>query len=641
VTALAVLGLRLRGAWLALAAALLFGLLFAGETRADTPPRITVHPSADTVEVGEAFTIELKALVDQGSQYPSDPQLKAPPNFAVEGPSISQQMFMNGLGARAQVLVGIGATWRLVARAPGKYTIAAPTVRWGGKRIAGKSVQIEVVPAGSRPRRPQFANPFLLPGIPGMPGFPGDPTTDDDDEPPAAPTGAAKELAMPSAPDPVVFVRAVPDKKSAVIGEQVTVSFYIYFSRRHLQYSTRQTATAVDFSRVLLAEDPKAEPIVTTTVGGKRFDAALMERWALFPLRAGDLHVGKVKAFVADQWRRPVGDRESDDLVIHVTEPPRAGRPVGYTVGDVGQFSLEATVQPRRIEQGGSVAVTVKVTGKGNLPQSLRLPERTGVEWLDPERKEQILPQRGVVEGWRTFGHVVRINQSGQVDLGEVTLPYWDPVAKRYQIARAPLGAIEVTPAAPAVDKDAGAAPAAEPAEAKPDPFIGMPTARASLSAFTPARARFGDGGALWLLIAAPPLFVGVISAGSGAMRRVRTRRSQAADSPGALAQKALREAEEAAARGDAKALAAALDRAVHLAVEAACGLKSRGVLLADLPEEVARRGLPQALGAAARSILEECEAIRFEPTASGERGRDLTARGKKLLADLERREVT
>ena len=31
------------------------------------------------------------------------------------------------------------------------------------------------------------------------------------------------------------------------------------------------------------------------------------------------------------------------------------------------------------------MAVSIKLAGTGNLPQSVRLPERTGIEWLDPE----------------------------------------------------------------------------------------------------------------------------------------------------------------------------------------------------------------------------------------------------------------
>lgn len=636
------MSMPLRGTWLVLAATMLFGLLFAGGARADSPPQITVRQSAEVVEAGEPFTVELKALVDNGNTAPSDPQLNAPPSFTIDGPSISTQTIMNGFGARMTVRVGIGATWSLVGRTPGKYKIPAPSVLWGGKRIAGDALRVEVVPSTGRPRQRPSNNPFLLPGGPGgfnFPWpFPTEPQAEEDD------TKSPPELALPTAPDPIAFVRAIVDKQNAVVGEQVTLSFYMYVRAdvygRGTQVAAWHEAPLADFVRVPLLKNPGTEQPVRTTAGGHRYIAKLFDRVAIFPVKTGDLHTGSLRITFSGARLGRHGDRETADQVIRVTEPPRNGRPPGYALGDVGQMTLAATVQPRRIDQGGAVSVTLRIAGTGNLPQSLRLPERTGIEWLDPEKKDAIEPQNGVVGGSRTFGYVVRVGESGTVDLGEVTLPYWDPGAKAYQVARATLGTIEVTPTSPLANgPDAGApTPFQEP---KADPFVGLPPARTTLSAYTAAPARRLDGSALWLLVAAPPLLVGVFSAGSNAMRRARTRRAAAADSPAALAAKALRDASAAEASGDAKAIAAALDRAVHLAVEAACGLKSRGVLLADLPSEMAQRSLPRELGDAAAAILSDCETIRFEPTPDTARTRDLVSRTRKLVADLGRREAT
>src|SRR5262249_20926959 len=158
-------------------------------------------------------------------------------------------------------------------------------------------------------------------------------------------------------------------------------------------------APLTDFLRVPLLKNPGTEQPVVAMAGGRRYIAKLFDRVAIFPMKAGDLHTGSLRVTFAGARVGRFGDRESEDHVIHVTEPPRAGRPPGYGIGDVGQFALAASVQPRRIDQGGSAAVTIKLSGTGNLPQSLHLPERSGVEWLDPEKKEAIEPQSGVVGG--------------------------------------------------------------------------------------------------------------------------------------------------------------------------------------------------------------------------------------------------
>ncbi|HTN91817.1 MAG TPA: hypothetical protein VL242_49450, partial [Sorangium sp.] len=112
----------------------------------------------------------------------------------------------------------------------------------------------------------------------------------------------------------------------------------------------------------------------------------------------------------------------------------------------------------------------------------------------------------------------------------------------------------------------------------------------------------------------APPLVVTLFGAGDRLVRRARERRAAGATSPARLAALALREAEEAAAQGDLKATAAAIERALHRAIESATGLRSRGVLLAALPGELGQRGVPEALSTRACEALAACEAIRFEP---------------------------
>src|SRR5262249_2183288 len=157
--------------------------------------------------------------------------------------------------------------------------------------------------------------------------------------------------------------------------------------------------------------------------------------------------------------------------------------------------------------------------------------------------------------------------------------------------------------------------------------FAALPSTRAALAAYTPPRPpRFG-GRAMWLLIAAPPLFVGAFSLSAGAARRLAARRATAKDSPAALAQKALAAARAAEKAGDVKALAAALERAVHLAVEGATGLKSRGVLLADLTDELVEHGLPSQLAEQATTALSACEAVRFDPSPTAQTTHELGAR--------------
>ncbi|MBL8742708.1 MAG: BatD family protein, partial [Myxococcales bacterium] len=244
-------------------------------------------------------------------------------------------------------------------------------------------------------------------------------------------SAGAKELALPDGPDDIVFLRAVADKNKAVIGEQVTVSIYLYH-RVAYEMSERSDAKYTDFLRYSLLTDPSATPTVYTQVKNQRYGARLVERVALIPLRAGKLNTGSMTARFKG---RQIGARvlkASNDLTIDVEEPPVSGRPKGYALGDVGQFSVSATVKPRATKQGGSVGVVVKVEGVGNPPSKLSPPPIAGAKWLEPRTRENISGKTGKVAGARYFEYVLRLGNAGETQLGKLEVPYYDPVQRAY-----------------------------------------------------------------------------------------------------------------------------------------------------------------------------------------------------------------
>ncbi len=624
-------------AWLALAAGASVGLWVdpEGAHAQWADPTVSVDVSSNIVEVGEAFSLQIKAMVAQGAPVPTDPAAKAPAGVTLEGPRVTTQTNMSWVNGVSTSSVGVSALWLLTPTREGKLKIPSPTVQWMGRRLGGNPVEVTVVGVGKKPRKPQRQGGFLLPGGPNFPwpfgasplddAWPAD-TPDDD--------SIDKRLALPQAPFNDVFLHATVDKKSAVIGEQVTISFYAY-SRDLFDVVAVRTAPLSDFLREPLLKDPDAEPVIITTAGDQRFRAKLIDKIALFPVKTGDLHTG---SYVQKLMRRGRGgeiERRTEDFVIRVTEPPKAGRPPGYQLGDVGQFAISTLVEPRRVEQDGSVAVLVKVTGKGNLPQTLAVPATTDVEWLDPEKKEHLEPGGGQISGWRSFGYVVRVHRAGTVDLGRIDLPYWDPDAKRYQVASTTLGTVEVTPSkvAPA-PSETKAAPAEPEATTDPLALIGSP--RAELAPYAAAPKDLVEGSGLWLLLGSPPFALGLFAVGARAASGLKERRAKRRDSASALVAKAIAEAEGHAAAEDLGKTAASLDRALHLAVEDATDLKSRGVLLDDLEAALSETGVPAELAARISLVLKRCDALRFAPGESAE-GPALVAEAKAIVRALER----
>jgi hypothetical protein len=588
---------------------------------------VSASVSTSEVEVGETFFVELKALVEEG-EMPSSPRLRVPDGLRASGPSTSSRVTTYFGGGRSVVKQGIGATWRVAAERPGSFVIPAPTVSIGGREVAASSsLHVRVVPAGAGggPRgAPSSPSPFATP-FGGMFPFNLDDWFGQSQEPsePAELGPEARALALPREPDPHVFLRLVADVSRAVVGEQVTLSYYVYSRSNYRLGDQRQPALA-DFLRIPMDKAPRAEDPILTTVGNHRYAVELLERIAIFPVRAGRLTTGTLRAkFQAWRGREEV-TRVSNEIEIDVTEPPREGRPAGYRLGDVGSFELAAEVAPRTTRAGGAVSVQVKLSGTGALPPALKIPEQNGVEWLTPEKREEVTSRGGRVGGWRTFGYVVRLHRPGTVDLGAVELAHWDPAAGSYRTARAALGTVEVQ-AAPG-----GATARADTADA--DPFAALGETRRSLGPHAPAREEELGLHLFWALVLTPPL--GVVLAGGLARAAASLRRRRAARKrdPMRLARRALVEMRRAA---DPKAAAAAAERALHHAVEAATGVRSRALLIGELPARLGAAGLEAALAGALAEALERCQHARFEPGAESDTA--LAAEVRRIVAALAR----
>jgi hypothetical protein len=289
----------------------------------------------------------------------------------------------------------------------------------------------------------------------------------------------------------------------------------------------------------------------------------------------------------------------------------------------VGDYTLTAEVDPRRVDAGGAVSVTVRLEGTGNVPRHVKVPEATGVDWPDPTTSEAITPTDRGIAGWRQFRYVVTLNQPGSRNLGDVTLPYFSPTAGKYQVARAALGNVEVLPgAAPVAPPPAPSA--APPKEAHDDLADLAP--RRSLSSIGPEPEPLTERRALWMLLLLGPCLVVLSRVLLSASSRIRGRLARRASSKSALSQKALEEARLAAMKTEPAAVAAAVERAIYWTIEDRLGLKARAVLRGELSQTLESAGGSKDMAEATVALLSECERLRF----GGASTEDLTSIASK-----------
>lgn len=591
---------------------------------------VTGNVDATEIELGDTVTYTLQAT-STTNEAPSDPRLTPPAAFTLVDSGASPTHMVSIINGRRTEKHGLTASWQLRSDRLGTFTIGPASVAFGGGRRSGPAQRVTVVAPGAgkpkprRPGRPAPFDPFGGSFDPFKGIFPG---IDDDTAPPDPFGGLATDpkLALDSARGPIAFLHATVDKTRAVVGEQVTLTVYLYEDIRARQGrpSDVHEATATDFvKRSLLQDETRAVHVGTAMVGGRPWSVKLVRKNALFPIKTGRLAIAPM-SLTLPQAR--VGLRESETLFVDVTEPPVANRPAGYQIGDTGEFSLSATTSPREIDQHGAVGVTVELRGNGNMPASLPTPEIAGVEWLEPQTRDSLGPVSDEkFGGTRTFSYVVRIHKDGAVDLGEIRLPYFDPTTRAYGIARASLGIVQVTK---------GSARDAGPEVAEPL-LPNLPKLRTALEGkheetFLTERPIY------WGALFGSPLACVAGLVLIGALRREKERRANAAPSPERIARERRAEAEAALKGEDGKAAIAAVARALEAEVLASTGVNIRGTSGDGAIRELEDAGVSESTARSVVRILSECEDARFSPAGvSQETARSLWQRAKEAMGAI------
>lgn len=599
---------------------------------AQAQPRLETQISTQTVEVGQTLRVQLSAT---GAEQADSPRLEVPQGFVVDGPSVgtSQQVsIVNGSVSRT---VGLTATWQLTATKVGEFTVGPASVNSSQGRVSGQRVRVRVVPPGQGPQAPRRSprSPFDLDPFPGL-GRTGRSLFDDVfgiGDPQTQPQAPA-EYQIESAPDDIAFLRASVDKKRVVVGEQVTLKIYGYGGRGRFNENDPSEPRRPNFYSFPIVERSGREPLYVTTVGERVFHVAKLRELALFPLKAGRQEIGPmtIKFYGSGYVTRlsPEGlERKSPVVSVEVVDPPVQGRPNGYRIGDVGNYRLEVVVAPNAIEAGGSVSVTATLKGIGNLPTQLLTPDQHGVEWLTPSITDHVqVLKDGRVGGSRTFTYVVRLTKVGRVSLGELTLPFYNPAAAQYSVARAALGQIEVKPSS---------RPAAEQTKER-EKLSALAKVHPSQGQYNATTTHIADQPWYWFLIAGSPLSVLMVQAGQSLVQRVRKRRRGATDSLEKKSKAALDAAAAAARKDDAEAAIAHIERALFLGIEASCGLRARALLKEQLGEALTAAGLAEDQAGALEALLRDTESLRFG--GANLSLSELLQRASKLLKSLPAR---
>lgn len=583
------------------------------------------------VEVGDSVHVSMRVMSESG--MPERPDLGPHPGFTVRGgPSISTTSSVQIVNGRTSSRRGITATWTLTATTLGTFTVGPPTAFVGTTKITSDAVRIKVVKKGTLQRGSNPIDPFGGPStLDPWKSFFG---MQEPKDPRVAPA-TDPSLGLDHDDSEPFFLHATIDKAQAVVGEQVTYTSFLYVDADlgDQDFIMEHEAAAASFLKQTLVADDSSKQLGYGKVRGRVYRVKQVRKVAYFPVTTGTLTIGE------QEVRYPLGNRyvnaKSEQLTVKVVEPPAKGRPLGYTLGDTGHFELSADVKPRDIDQGDVTSINVTLTGTGNVPRAaLPLPLQKDVAFLQPEVSEKLgTTETGRFAATDTFRYVVRVDRAGDVDLGTIELPYYDPDAKTYGTARAVLGVVHVKK---------GDIKQAAPSDPNPIVLPETPPPMDTLDGTRAAAAsHVSDSSWFWLALCGSPLSYAFLRAGGVAAARIQKRRKERAESPDAELARRRKDAKDKARGESGKDALSAVKRYVEELALARTGVNVKGAPAEGVASLLEDAGVRASLAKETSAVLTECADLAFSPEdVPVAEARALLERAEKLYAALGKDEA-
>ncbi len=264
-----------------------------------------------------------------------------------------------------------------------------------------------------------------------------------------------------------IFMRCDPDKKKVMIGEQVTLSLNLYY--RIPPWSVQERPLAKPFNGFWYHEGLTGQSYKDSAVliNGLAYVVKTIYKEYVFPNMTGNLSIPAYSCMcVIKQNPYPTGDPLIDEVMgipieMKLTSPevpievfplPR-DKPAGFG-GDVGTFSLSATIDKENTKVNEAVKINVTISGQGNINfvqlSPLKFPDE--VETYSPVSDDSVSIGRNGIEGQKTFAITLIPKKEGIYTLPGITFSYYDPKKKEYVTVQTPEFKLNVAPGDPSQD---------------------------------------------------------------------------------------------------------------------------------------------------------------------------------------------
>lgn len=389
---------------------IVFFLLFS-QLAYSAAVNFTAKSSHSVVELGQRFQVTFTINAGGGNF--------TPPDFGtfgvLSGPNQSSSVqIINGRTTQSYTI-----SYILVSTKTGKYNIPPAEINVNGKVQKTDPISIEVVdknPNGSNAQS-QRQNERKKQG---------------------------DELSD------YVFIKSFVDKKSAYVGEKITVTYKLY-SKLSLAGINLEALPALNgfWSQDLRSVYDQIE-LSTEYINGETYQVAELQQTVLYPQRSGKLEIDPLSMKVTVQVRSRrarsmfesmFGSYERKEVItksrpipIEIKPLPKQGKPADFS-GAVGQFDFSLNASKTNVKSNEAIDFKVVLKGNGNLPLigAPKIDFPPDFEVYDPETKNNFKTSFSGSKGSKEYNYLVIPRHSGSFKIEPLSFSYFDLATESYK----------------------------------------------------------------------------------------------------------------------------------------------------------------------------------------------------------------
>ena len=600
---------------------------------AQDDPTLTVSAKKQ-VMVGERFQVVFSANAD-GRNFTA-------PSFegftVVGGPFTSTSSSIQMVNGSVTRTTTNSYTFALQAYKEGTFRVGPASLNVKGTKITSEPFDIKVVP---------------------------------DDGSHAAPSGggasSGQSQAQQNTNDPQVsgkdlFLRVVPSKKSAYVGEQVVLTYKLYTKVPVSSLSVVKAPSYAGFWTKDISDNTGGTLRQSSEyINGIEYTSAEIQKVVVAPQRAGKLTLDPMVIECIAQIRRennrqrsmdpfeeffndPFFNRNitnvkkeltSNSFVLEVKSLPEANKPASFA-GAVGNYNFKSDIDMTELKTNEAFTLTYTVSGTGNI-ELLQMPEPVfppDFEVYDPKITTSTDVTANGLSGTKKAEYLVIPRRAGSFTVPAVEFSFFNPSNGAYQTLSSKPYEIQVEKGR---DDEGGGIYASNQEDIKylgndiRHIMTGNPHLRPQRSAFFGSSAYYV---ALLALLLAFILLLILLKNREKMEKDTAATRNRKADK---VARGRLKRAAQFLKEKDQDKFYVEMSQALWGYIADKLGIERSKLSMDTVSETMKEKSVPDELTQQFVDTLNSCEFARFAPGSAEEKMDDLYQRGIEVISKAEK----